>query len=82
MTPAKIEKELDRLIEMHGDIEAAAEQYQEACGELAEKISEYVGDRTEKWLEGEKGVAYQALVSELESIDFDIGEVTGLDLDY
>jgi len=67
MTPKQLEKALEELEGYWSDAEAAVEAYGDKASELAEEIRMYMGDRSEKWQEGEKGQAYEALASELEN---------------
>jgi len=75
MTPNQISKRLDDLQALKQIAEEAAAAYQEAADELGNEITEYIGERSDAWVDGETGTAYQGLVDELGDIEIEVPEV-------
>ena len=73
----------DAVAEMNAAIERYNEAMEEARGfveDLANIANEYMGERSEKWQEGEAGQAYQEWIFALENVDF--SEVEEVKVEY
>ena len=80
MTPRQIEKRLGALQDLRDEANTIVANFSEACAELATEIREYMEGRSEAWLEGERGQAYDAFASALEDVEAEVAELPELDV--
>lgn len=66
---AVYQRHAEKIGSLADDANGAAEALEGLCADIAGEIRGYMEDRSEKWLEGDKGQAYESWASAFEQID-------------
>lgn len=83
---AAVDEYNDALSTMWGEVERAQRDYNEAVSdaidfrdEIVGEVETYMGERSEKWQEGERAESYENFKSEWEGVDLSESEMSAQD---
>lgn len=76
-----IEEKVAAINERITSINEAGVEAEGIFAQAAEAVEEYIGDKSEKWQEGEKGQAYSAWLERLQSIQADCVDIDEVEIE-